>query len=391
MDIKEKAKLYAIEAHAGQVRKANPRKPMIIHPINVANILESYGFDDNVIAAGYLHDVVEDTNHTMEDIEKEFGKDIASLVTGDNEPDKNWSWEERKKYTIETIKNLDLRHKAIVCADKISNLEDSKIDFGIKGKIDFSSFKRGFEAQKWYFTSIYQSLIYNEDENHPMFKKLKEIINYVFYNEKEKNYIENEVLETDFEKIKILHYKLEEILKLKTFVETKPFVIEFIGKPQNGKKLLMDNINNYFNKVGLKIEVINENNQNKQKDISIQIKEAITKKPDLVLIDRTIVEKLINLEKLFKKNKITFEEYNRYKKYQFSIIKKEINLTVILSNEEIILFKRNIKIDENNKNNMISFNNKKNISDEIIEYIIDNVKDCYIDKVNDIKELIKKK
>ena len=119
MDIKEKAKLFAINAHYGQVRKNEKDKPMIIHPINVANILSEYDFDDNVIAAGYLHDVVEDTKYEDKDILKEFGEDILSLVMGDSEPDKKLSWEERKQYTIDEVKTLDIRHKAVVCADKI--------------------------------------------------------------------------------------------------------------------------------------------------------------------------------------------------------------------------------------------------------------------------------
>ena len=56
MDIKEKAKLFAIKAHMGQIRKSEPDKPMIMHPIGVGELLESFGFDDNVVAAGYLHD-----------------------------------------------------------------------------------------------------------------------------------------------------------------------------------------------------------------------------------------------------------------------------------------------------------------------------------------------
>ena len=99
-----------------------------------------------------------------EDILENFGEDIASLVMGASEPDKSLSWEERKKHTIENIKNLDLRHKSIVCADKISNLEDLRILSEISGKYDFSCFKRGYESQKWYYTEVYNSLIFNEEE-----------------------------------------------------------------------------------------------------------------------------------------------------------------------------------------------------------------------------------
>lgn len=73
-NIKEKAKLFAIKAHQGQVRKNEPDKPMIMHPISVGMLLEEYNFDDNVIAAGYLHDVIEDTKYTKEDLKKNSEK-----------------------------------------------------------------------------------------------------------------------------------------------------------------------------------------------------------------------------------------------------------------------------------------------------------------------------
>ena len=174
MNIKDLARNFAIEAHKGQIRKSDPVKPMIIHPINVVNILEEYGFDENVVAAGYLHDVVEDTKYTKEDIENKFGKDISSLVMGASEPDKSLSWEERKQHTIDTIKLLDFRHKAVITADKISNLEDLMIISEINGEYNFDAFKRGFEQQKWYYTEVYNSLIINEDSNIPMFVRLKE-------------------------------------------------------------------------------------------------------------------------------------------------------------------------------------------------------------------------
>ena len=178
MNIKEKAKEFAIKAHKGQVRKNEKDKPMIMHPISVAELLEEYDYDDNVVAAGYLHDVVEDTKYTIEDIEKEFGKDIASLVMGASEPDKSLSWEERKQHTIDETKILPLRNKLVICADKINNLEDMMIKFEKNGTRDFSAFKRGEKDQKWYYTSVYKSLIYNEDENFDEFKYLTELRKY---------------------------------------------------------------------------------------------------------------------------------------------------------------------------------------------------------------------
>ena len=165
MNVVEQAKKFAIKAHDGQVRKTEKDKPMIVHLFDVASILKLYGFDDNVIAAGFLHDTLEDTKVVKEDILNNFNEDILSLILGDTEEDKTLSWKERKTITINEAKNLDLRHKAIIIADKISNLEDMLIYFNKLGTKDFSAFNQGFESQKWYFENLYQNLILNEDEN----------------------------------------------------------------------------------------------------------------------------------------------------------------------------------------------------------------------------------
>jgi len=141
MDIKEKAKKFAIRAHYNQVRKSEPDKPMIIHPMEVAKMLEEYGFDENVVSAACLHDVVEDTSYTIEDIEREFGEDIAQLVYSVSEPDKSLPWKERKQHTIDTIKNMDCRKKIIACADKINNLESLAILFSKNRKKRFFLFQ----------------------------------------------------------------------------------------------------------------------------------------------------------------------------------------------------------------------------------------------------------
>ena len=76
----EKAYNLAREAHQGQVRKSG--EPYIIHPLCVAIILADLELDKETIVAGLLHDVVEDTVMTVEEIEKEFGSDVALLVDG---------------------------------------------------------------------------------------------------------------------------------------------------------------------------------------------------------------------------------------------------------------------------------------------------------------------
>ena len=187
----EKALMYASLAHSGQTRKGEPDKPYIVHPIAVAQILMEYGADNNVIAAGYLHDVAEDTNFSINDIRKHFGNDIADLVECATEPDKSKSWEERKIHTINTIRELSLRKKLVIIADKINNAENLKRTFDKKGFKDFSNFKRGEEKQEWYYRNVYESLCANEDKDNILLKRLETAINDVFgrtmeeYNNKE--------------------------------------------------------------------------------------------------------------------------------------------------------------------------------------------------------------
>lgn len=176
MDIKNQAKEFAIKAHEGQIRKADPSKPYIVHPMNVAEILKNYGYDDHIIAAGYLHDVVEDTNYTLQDIEDAFDKDISSLVAAVSETDKTLSWEERKQRMINNLKETDLRNKVIACADKIDNIESLTELLTRKGISAFDSFKRGYDKQLWYYKNVYKSIIHNENKELPIFKRLKNVI-----------------------------------------------------------------------------------------------------------------------------------------------------------------------------------------------------------------------
>ena len=75
----QKAKDFATLAHEGQVRKYTG-VPYVVHPIEVMEIVRTVKHDDTMLAAALLHDVVEDTDCTLDDIRAEFGEDVASLV-----------------------------------------------------------------------------------------------------------------------------------------------------------------------------------------------------------------------------------------------------------------------------------------------------------------------
>ena len=176
----EYAIYYATRAHKGQTRKLEDID-MIFHPFTVGMILQRNGCDENIVAAGILHDVVEDTKYSFEDIEKEFGKEVRDYVYDASEPDKSLEWEDRKKHTIEHIKNAHLGSKLIVACDKISNLEDLKECIEKYGEEKaFSVLKRNKEKQKWYYESVYYSCINGVQAEHPIFKRYNNILKEIF-------------------------------------------------------------------------------------------------------------------------------------------------------------------------------------------------------------------
>src|SRR5438309_5224597 len=111
----------AAKAHRNQVRKGTDI-PYIAHPYAVGMMLAQAGCPDEVIAAGILHDTVEDTPLTLEEIRQEFGDKVASIVEGCSEPDKSASWEVRKAHTLEYMRTAPWEVRVVACADKLYNL-----------------------------------------------------------------------------------------------------------------------------------------------------------------------------------------------------------------------------------------------------------------------------
>lgn len=365
MNVKEKAKMFAVQAHMGQVRKSDPDKPMVMHPIGVGDLLESLGYDDNVVAAGYLHDVLEDTKYTADDIEKEFGSDIASLVIGASEPDKSLSWEERKKHTIEATKTLSLRNKLVICADKISNLEDLFLLFEKNGVRDFSAFKRGEEEQRWYYTSIYESLITGEDKDLPIFVKLKDILDKVFY-QKEDLFLKDIIFPNNqdyYIKLKTLHAMKIELQKLKSLCSlSKPFVIEFSGTPRTGKTTTINNLYDFFKKGGFNVSVIEEFTTSKYYkevfkkrieqmnlgDRNIAILEEVYKElqeytntgTDILLIDRSINDRQIWNYIRYLSGDMPEEQYLKAKNKYMMLSRELIDSLIITYADPLISLRR---------------------------------------------------
>ena len=135
------------------------------------------------MAAGYLHDTVEDTDVTMEMIQKEFDNKVAEVVKVNTE-NKEHSWEMRKQHTIDSIKCAPLEIRALIIADKLDNLSCLIEDYNTYGEDVWVFFNRGKEKQKWYLESIAQNLMHGleEDEVPKFFHEYKQLVRAFFGN-----------------------------------------------------------------------------------------------------------------------------------------------------------------------------------------------------------------
>lgn len=116
---------FAAKKHANQRRKDAAGTPYINHPIGVANILISEGNidDEEVLLAAILHDTVEDTDTTFEEIEKHFGANVKKIVSEVTD-DKTLPKLERKRLQIANAGKCSNKAKLVKLADKLYNLRD---------------------------------------------------------------------------------------------------------------------------------------------------------------------------------------------------------------------------------------------------------------------------
>lgn len=131
--------------------------PYVSHCAGVAIVLARHGFDPEVVAAGALHDVLEDCGVTLETLRRQFGDRVADLVRHVSEEDKSLGWEERKARYLDHFKVKPWDAQAITLADKVDNflsIARCAADFGDP----WAQFKRGRDAQLARFDALAQAL-----------------------------------------------------------------------------------------------------------------------------------------------------------------------------------------------------------------------------------------
>lgn len=168
---------FAATAHQSQYRKGTGI-PYISHPFGVAMLLSSYNYSEEIIIAALLHDVLEDTATTEQQLNDQFGPEVTYIVVACSEPDKSLSWEERKTHTIESLPYFPLEVRLVACADKLHNLRSMKREFEMTGPAFWSRFKRGEKEQAWYYKSLAEAFAKPEDHtSHPLFAEFIHEVN----------------------------------------------------------------------------------------------------------------------------------------------------------------------------------------------------------------------
>ena len=193
----QKAIEFAVKAHAGAVRKGTDI-PYIVHPVEVMKIVAGITDDEEVRAAAVLHDTVEDTGTTIQNIRQMFGERVAELVgaesenkrEGEPEPE---TWKIRKEETLSHLKHADRDVKIICLGDKLANMRDicrdaEKFRKGGKesefwGRFNAPDEGKGVTGKKanigWYYRGIADGL---KDElgKIPEWEELDELVKQVF-------------------------------------------------------------------------------------------------------------------------------------------------------------------------------------------------------------------
>ena len=156
----DKAAKYAVECHSEQKRKISGA-PYVLHPFEVATIAATMTDDEDVLIAALLHDVVEDTPATIDDVERLFGDKVGALVRGESEnkyedqpPDK--TWKRRKEESLAKLaSSTDKGLKILWLSDKLANIRSYASAYDKIGDELWQHFnQKDKNLHKWYYKRV---------------------------------------------------------------------------------------------------------------------------------------------------------------------------------------------------------------------------------------------
>ena len=179
----DRAIVFAVQAHAGTERRGKGF-PYIVHPMEAMEIVATMTPDQELLAAAALHDTVEDTDVTIEQIRAEFGDRVASLVEAESDEvvegvSEEESWHARKQAAIDRLARAPHDAKMVALGDKLSNMRAIARDYAVQGEKLWSLFHTSDPKEhEWHYRGLADSL--RELSDTFAFKEFELLINQVF-------------------------------------------------------------------------------------------------------------------------------------------------------------------------------------------------------------------
>lgn len=179
----DRAIIFAVHAHAGTERRGKGY-PYIVHPMEAVEIVATMTSDQELLAAAALHDTVEDTDVTVEQIRAEFGERVASLVADESEERQEGvsdedSWHDRKRAAINRLAKASHDAKIVALGDKLSNMRAIARDYAELGDALWNRFHaKDPKDHEWHYRGLADAL--RELSDTFAFQEFERLINQVF-------------------------------------------------------------------------------------------------------------------------------------------------------------------------------------------------------------------
>ena len=179
----DRAIVFAVRAHAGTERRGKGF-PYIVHPLEAVEIVATMTADQELLAAAALHDTVEDTDVTVEQLRAEFGDRIAALVVSESDivvegASEEQSWHARKQAAIDRLARATHDAKIVALGDKLSNMRAIARDYATQGDKLWNLFHaKDPKDHEWHYRGLADAL--RELKDTFAFQEFEQLINQVF-------------------------------------------------------------------------------------------------------------------------------------------------------------------------------------------------------------------
>ena len=182
-ELLDRAILFAVKAHAGTERRGKGF-PYIVHPMEAMEIVATITPDQELLAAAALHDTVEDTNVTIEEIRDQFGERVANLVAAESDvfiegKSEEETWHARKQAAMDRLAAAPHDAKIVALGDKLSNMRAIARDYATMGDKLWDIFHaKDPSDHEWHYRGLANSL--RELSDTFAFQEFESLINQVF-------------------------------------------------------------------------------------------------------------------------------------------------------------------------------------------------------------------